>query len=92
MSTELPVVTLYSLPDCVQCNTTKMALKRLGWEEEEHYNVVDMSLNEQAADLVREMGYMRAPVVQVTYPDGTNVHWGGMNPGKINQNIPNRAA
>lgn len=61
-------ITVYSKPACVQCDATYRALDKKGIE----YNVVDISTDEVAYDLVRSLGYLQAPVVVA----GDN-HWSG---------------
>ena len=68
------IVTVYVLPNCIQCTMTKRALDAAGIR----YRVVDVSIDEAAHDLVSELGYRSAPVV-VT---GTE-SWSGFRPDKI---------
>ena len=68
------MITVYTKPACVQCNATYRALDNRGLE----YNVVDLSVDPDALDVVKAMGYMQAPVV-VTDDD----HWSGFRPDKI---------
>lgn len=67
-------ITVYTKPACVQCNATKKALDRAGLD----YNLVDISLDEDARDYVMALGYLQAPVVEV---DGE--HWSGFRPERI---------
>ena len=67
-------VIVYSLPNCVQCESTKRMLDRGGVP----YDVVDMSKDEEAFNMVKELGYQSAPVV-VAGED----HWGGFKIDKI---------
>ena len=67
-------VTVYSLPNCVACENTKRMLDRGGVD----YNVIDMSKDEDAFNMVKDLGYQAAPVV-VTDED----HWGGFEIDKI---------
>lgn len=73
------MLTLYSKPNCVQCNATvrKLDLKGLV------YNVVDLTEDLDAYRAVKALGYMQAPVVCVTYPDSSIDDWGGYRPDKI---------
>lgn len=50
---------IYTTPACVQCETTKRYLDRLGVD----YTVVDLSTNTDAMELIREQGFTQAPVV-----------------------------
>ena len=64
-------VTVYTLPSCVQCNSTKKWLD----QRSVSYNVIDLSEDETAMELVRTLGYQAAPVV-VAGDD----HWSGFRP------------
>jgi len=68
------MVTVYTLPACVQCDSTKRLLTR----NEISYNEVDLSQDPDALAMVREMGYSAAPVV-VAGED----HWSGFRPDKL---------
>ena len=52
-------VTVYSKPSCVQCNATYRALDNKGI----NYRVIDVSADDEAAEYVKGLGYMQAPVV-----------------------------
>ncbi|MGE0221072.1 glutaredoxin-like protein NrdH [Mycolicibacterium sp.] len=67
-------VTVYTKPACVQCNATYKALDKLGIE----YDVVDISLDNEARDYVMALGHLQAPVV-VAGED----HWSGFRPDRI---------
>jgi glutaredoxin-like protein NrdH len=67
-------VTVYSKSPCVQCDATYRALDSKGIE----YNVIDLSENAAALRIVKELGYLQAPVV-VTDDE----HWSGFRPDKI---------
>ena len=67
-------VTLYGKPACIQCAATERALDKQGIE----YTKVDVSVDLDALDYVRDLGYMQAPVVVV---DGE--HWSGFRPERI---------
>jgi len=68
------VTTVYTLPSCVQCDSTKKFLDL----NEVEYNVVDMSQDETALELVKALGYQAAPVV-IAGDD----HWSGFRPDMI---------
>ena len=70
----IKMVTLYTKPSCVQCNATKRALAKAGlrWEE------IDLTVDTDALEMVKELGYQSAPVV---FADGE--HWAGFRPDKI---------
>lgn len=76
----MSTTTLYTKPDCRQCDMTKKFLDRAGAE----YATVDISLPENAADLaaIKALGYMGAPVVIVNDNGDTTdeKHWYGFRP------------
>lgn len=67
-------VTVYTLPACVQCDSTKRLLTR----NDISYNEVDLSKDEDAMAMIRELGYTAAPVVFA----GED-HWSGFRPDKL---------
>lgn len=67
-------ITVYTKPACVQCNATQKALERAGLE----YDLIDISLDDDARDYVMAMGYVQAPVVTA----GAD-HWSGFRPDRI---------
>src|SRR5699024_12286483 len=67
------MITVYTKPACVQCNATYRALDAKGLK----YKSVDLSVDENALDVVKAMGYMQAPVVV-----NDNDHWEGCRPVK----------
>ncbi|WP_159599115.1 glutaredoxin-like protein NrdH [Agromyces humi] len=69
-------VTVYTKPSCVQCNATYRALDGKGIQ----YDVIDVSVDEQALAHIKSLGYLQAPVV-ITDDD----HWSGFNPIKIGE-------
>jgi glutaredoxin-like protein NrdH len=69
-------ITVYTKPSCVQCTATYRALDNKGIE----YEVLDLSVDENALEAVKALGYMQAPVV-ITDED----HWSGFRPDKINE-------
>jgi glutaredoxin-like protein NrdH len=71
-------VTVYSTPDCVQCQTTKRTLDRFHIS----YDSIDLSQNPDAMELVQSLGYTQAPVVIVTHGD-TTLSWSGFRLGKL---------
>ncbi|MFP3014362.1 MAG: glutaredoxin-like protein NrdH [Arsenophonus sp.] len=70
------IITVYSKPDCMQCNTTYIALKRKNL----FYNVVDLTKDPEALQFIIKLGYQQAPVVIAD-----NKHWSGFRPDIINQ-------
>ena len=67
-------VTVYSTPSCMQCKATYRALDSKGI----NYQVIDVSADAEAAEFVKGLGYVQAPVV-VTDDE----HWSGFRPDKI---------
>ena len=67
-------ITIYSKPNCVQCTATYRAMDKAGLS----YETVDISLDAQALEQVKSLGYAQAPVV-VAGED----HWSGFRPHKI---------
>lgn len=81
-------VTIYSKPNCVQCNATYKAMDKTGVP----YNVVDLSQDEQALAAVTELGYQQAPVTIISNGDSeTDLHWSGFHPTNINKYIKKAA-
>lgn len=74
-------ITVYSKPDCRQCDFTKKWLDRAGVE----YRVIDISLPENAEVLeaIKELGYAGAPVVIVSEFTELDTHWYGFNVGML---------
>ena len=70
-------VKVYTLPSCVQCDSTKRMLKKNSIEFEE----VDMSADPIALEMVKSLGYTSAPVVIAG-----EEHWSGFRMDKI-QNL-----
>lgn len=67
-------ITVYSKPACVQCTATYRALDARGVE----YTVVDISVDPEALEMVRSLGYLQAPVVVAG-----DEHWSGFRPDRI---------
>ncbi len=68
-------VTVYTTPSCPQCEMTKKTMTR----ENIRYEVVDLSENEAAMEMVKtELGYTAAPVVIAG-----DQHWSGFRLGAI---------
>jgi glutaredoxin-like protein NrdH len=68
------MVTVYTKPNCVQCEATKRHLDKNGIS----YDTVDISQDISAYDKLIDLGYRAAPVV-ITDQDS----WAGYNPDKI---------
>lgn len=67
-------VTVYSKPDCVQCEATKRALT----EKQIPFDLVDLTADEKSFAFVMELGYRQAPVVVAD-----DKHWAGFRPDLI---------
>ena len=65
---------VYSTPNCPQCRMSKKLLD----EAQVAYKEVDLSQDDAAMQMVKELGYVSAPVVMV---DGT--HWSGFRHDKL---------
>jgi glutaredoxin-like protein NrdH len=68
------MVTVYTKPACVQCEATKRMMDKLSIE----YNTIDITLDNDAFDMLISKGFKSAPVV-ITENDS----WAGFNPDKI---------
>jgi len=62
------MVTVYSLPSCPQCETTKSYLKK----NEIAFEEVDLSEDADATTYVQSLGYTSAPIVVAG-----EKHWSG---------------
>lgn len=81
---DLPTVTVYSTPSCVQCKGTYRKLDQHGVT----YEVVDLSTNAEAMAAIKEMDYSQAPVVVVREPGATeDTRWQGYRPDLIEKHI-----
>jgi len=69
-------VTVYTKPNCVQCDMTHKLLTRMNIE----HNTVDVTQDPDAHAYVSGLGYSSAPVVVVN--DG-EAHWSGFRPEQL---------
>ena len=67
-------ITVYTKPACMQCKATTKALEKAGLE----YDLVDISVDDEARDYVLALGYLQAPVVEVN-----GEHWSGFRPERL---------
>lgn len=67
-------VTVYTNPNCVQCDMTKKQMDKLKIE----YTVVDLSQDSESLKMVTDLGFTSAPVV-ITDTD----KWAGFKLAKI---------
>ncbi len=65
-------ITIYSKPNCVQCNATYQALDRKSIS----YQIIDLTEDSQ----VRKLGYQQVPVVIAG-----DKHWAGFRPDMISR-------
>lgn len=72
------MIRVYTSPNCQGCRATKRWLT----ERSIPHETVDISLDENAADLaaIKAMGYVKAPVIFVGDPTKPDAHWYGHNP------------
>jgi glutaredoxin-like protein NrdH len=77
-------LTIYTKPSgCFGCTKTKQKFAEAGVA----FREVDITTNQAAfAYIAEELGYTQVPVV-VYEKDGTENHWSGLNPVKIDQII-----
>jgi glutaredoxin-like protein NrdH len=68
------MITVYTLPNCVQCDMTKRVMDGLGLE----YDTIDLSADVEAATMVVGLGYKQAPVVV-----SGDRHWSGFKLDRI---------
>ena len=79
-------ITVYTKPDCVQCDRTKNVLDRRGIP----YTTVDVTTDPVALDYIKTtLGYRAAPVV-VAWPDNLvdSIAWTGFRPDLIDKYFP----
>lgn len=67
-------ITVYSKPACVQCTATTRALDAKGIA----YQIVDLTEDDAAMQMVTSLGYRQAPVVVAG-----EAHWAGFRPDMI---------
>ena len=67
-------ITVYSKPSCVQCDATYRVLEKEGIE----YRIIDITVDEEARNYIKGLGYLQAPVVIAG-----NEHWSGFRPDRV---------
>lgn len=77
------MITVYTKPACVQCTGTKRALDKAGLE----YELIDISLDDEAREYVIGLGHLQAPVVVTE-----TANWSGFRPDKIKELAANLVA
>lgn len=79
--------TVYTKPECPNCETTKAYFEARGIT----YTAVDITENPAALEYItEELGYAQAPVVQNNADDQD--HWSGLRRDKLVQASMNRQA
>ena len=69
------IITLFTTPNCQQCNASKRKLKLLGLP----HRLIDVSQSPQDLAQLKSMGYTHAPVTLVE-AGGVRRHWYGYDP------------
>jgi glutaredoxin-like protein NrdH len=67
-------IEVYSMPHCPQCTATYRALDKA----KVIYEVIDLTEDTAAYEMVKSLGYAQAPVVIAG-----DTHWTGFRPDKI---------
>lgn len=67
-------ISLYTTPNCPQCRISKKMLD----EAKVEYEIIDLSQNAEAMEMVKGLGYVSAPVVIAG-----NSHWSGFRHGNM---------
>lgn len=57
----MPKVTVYSKPNCMQCNFTKKYLDEKGVD----YSTLDVFHDEEALNHIKSLGFQSLPVVEI---------------------------
>lgn len=71
-------ITIYAKPGCYACEATKMAMDRAGL----NYDVIDVTFNQPARELLSEHGFTKLPVIEVE-EGGSVRYWHGFRPDLI---------
>jgi glutaredoxin-like protein NrdH len=69
------MTTVYTKPNCVQCDMTKRYMDKNGIA----YDTVDITENPEALEMILSLGFSSAPVV--ISEEGS---WAGFQPDKLN--------
>lgn len=73
-------VTVYSTPGCVQCKLSRTWLDK----HDVPYVEVDLSEDQDALEMVRNLGYQAAPVIVASKQyEGASAHWSGFIPANL---------
>lgn len=68
-------IIVYTQPNCQQCRATFRMMDKKGLQ----YTVVDVTEDKAAADYVKGLGHLQAPVVVTS----EGISWAGFDPDKI---------
>lgn len=72
------MLTVYTKPECIQCDRTQKALTRGGLD----YRTRDVTQDPEALrHITEDLGYRQAPVVVTD----DNQHWSGYQPARLKQ-------
>lgn len=71
-------ITVYSKPNCMQCEFTKRWLHNNGLP----YTAIDVTKDELSLDYIKRLGYQNLPVVVV---DDGDKHWYGFRPDLLEE-------
>lgn len=71
-------ITVYSKPNCMQCEFTKKWLHNHGLP----YTAIDVRQDELSLDYIKRLGYQNLPVVVV---DEGDKHWFGFRPDLLEE-------
>lgn len=85
----MTTITVYTKPNCVQCDMTKRWLTKHGHP----HTTIDLTQDPTALAAVQALGYMAAPVVVVRDKNATtDVHWSGFQPAMLGEHIEEKEA
>lgn len=72
------MITVYSKPNCMQCEMTKRYMQR----ENIAFSAVDVTKDSVALDMIKLHGYQGVPVVAV---NGFDNSWQGFRPDRLEE-------
>ena len=72
-------IIIYTCNNCVQCHATKRAMESRGFD----FEMVNVDLQPELADTLREQGFRQLPVVVAG-----ETRWSGFRPDMINRLRP----
>ena len=78
------MLTVYSKPNCMQCNFTKMWLEQNNID----FEVIDTQANPEALELIESFGWKQLPVVSIDNEIGDmSKSWSGFQVEKLEELI-----